>query len=221
MALTTYAELQTAVANWLNRDDLASRIPEFIELADAAIRREQRAVRRIYSVNVGGGVGITFSQQGQALPANILLVRAVWPMSGSNLATLKQTSFDKFRDLVHSNRGAAGVPTHFAILPAENPTIAGPRIFFWPVPSGSYQFDVLYVHDVGKLGAIGNPLFDLHPDLYLMGALVESAPFLKHDERVPLWLNRYDRVLASINGTVEEQQQGASNTAARIPVLGV
>ena len=33
MAITTYAELQAAAANWLVRADLTARIPEFIALA--------------------------------------------------------------------------------------------------------------------------------------------------------------------------------------------
>ena len=40
MAITTYSELQTAIANFLARDDLTSRIPEYIELAEARMSRE-------------------------------------------------------------------------------------------------------------------------------------------------------------------------------------
>jgi hypothetical protein len=39
MAIGTYSELQTAVANWLGRDDLTDRIPEFIDLAEARLSR--------------------------------------------------------------------------------------------------------------------------------------------------------------------------------------
>ena len=42
MAIGTYAELQTAVANWLDRDDLTDRIPEFIALAEAKMNRVLR-----------------------------------------------------------------------------------------------------------------------------------------------------------------------------------
>ena len=34
MAITTYSELKTSIANWLNRDDLTTQIPDFISLAE-------------------------------------------------------------------------------------------------------------------------------------------------------------------------------------------
>ena len=40
MAIGTYSELQTAIGNWLGRDDLTDRIPEFIDLAEARLSRE-------------------------------------------------------------------------------------------------------------------------------------------------------------------------------------
>ena len=42
MAIGTYAELQTAVANWLDRGDLTDRIKEFISLAEARMNRVLR-----------------------------------------------------------------------------------------------------------------------------------------------------------------------------------
>jgi hypothetical protein len=39
VSISTYTELQTAVANWLARDDLTARIPEFIALAEAKFNR--------------------------------------------------------------------------------------------------------------------------------------------------------------------------------------
>ena len=39
MAISNYTELNTAVANWLDRDDLTDRIPEFIALAEARFNR--------------------------------------------------------------------------------------------------------------------------------------------------------------------------------------
>jgi len=39
MAISTFAELKTAAANWLDRSDLTDRIPEFIALAEARFNR--------------------------------------------------------------------------------------------------------------------------------------------------------------------------------------
>ena len=43
MAITTYAELQTAIADWLNRADLDQKIPEFITLAESTLNDVLRA----------------------------------------------------------------------------------------------------------------------------------------------------------------------------------
>ena len=42
MSITTYAELKTAIADFLNRDDLSSVVDTFIDLAEARIQREIR-----------------------------------------------------------------------------------------------------------------------------------------------------------------------------------
>ena len=40
MAITTYATLQTAIANFLARSDLTAQIPDFITMAEARMNRE-------------------------------------------------------------------------------------------------------------------------------------------------------------------------------------
>src|SRR5210317_497856 len=40
MSIGTYAELKTAIANFLARDDLTDQIPNFIQLAEARMSRE-------------------------------------------------------------------------------------------------------------------------------------------------------------------------------------
>ena len=42
MALGTYAELKTALATWVNRSDLTSRMGDFVTLAEAEIRKDVR-----------------------------------------------------------------------------------------------------------------------------------------------------------------------------------
>ena len=66
MAISTKAELHTAVANWLNRSDLTSRIPEFIELAEAGFNRNLRT-RQMLSRST-----TTTSAQYISLPSDFL-----------------------------------------------------------------------------------------------------------------------------------------------------
>jgi len=40
MSISTYSELQTAIANFLARSDLTAQIPDFIKLAESRMSRE-------------------------------------------------------------------------------------------------------------------------------------------------------------------------------------
>jgi len=42
MAITTYAELQSAITDFLNRDDLTAVAPTFISMAEANLGRDIR-----------------------------------------------------------------------------------------------------------------------------------------------------------------------------------
>jgi hypothetical protein len=73
MAISNYTELKTAVANWLDRDDLTARIPEFIALAEARFNRVLR-IRAMESKQTASTVA---GQQNLALPARFVQMRNV------------------------------------------------------------------------------------------------------------------------------------------------
>ena len=73
MAISNYTELKTAVANWLDRDDLTDRIPEFIALAEARFNRVLR-IRAMESKQTASTVA---GQQNLALPARFVQMRNV------------------------------------------------------------------------------------------------------------------------------------------------
>ena len=51
MALTTFAELKASIADWLNRSDLTTVIPDFITLAEHQMEREVRHYKMIERSN--------------------------------------------------------------------------------------------------------------------------------------------------------------------------
>jgi hypothetical protein len=46
MAITTNAELESALAGWLDRSDLTARIPDFVTLCEARVNRKLRVRER-------------------------------------------------------------------------------------------------------------------------------------------------------------------------------
>ena len=82
MAIGTYSELQTAVANWLDRSDLSDRIPEFIILSEARINRLLR-VRLMETVKV---ISLISGSKRYPLPSDYLQLRTI-QYDASTIAT--------------------------------------------------------------------------------------------------------------------------------------
>ena len=66
MALVNYSDLKTSVADWLNRTDLTSTIPDFITLAEAGFNKEIRNRKMIKRATA------TIDSQYSAVPADWL-----------------------------------------------------------------------------------------------------------------------------------------------------
>jgi hypothetical protein len=73
MAISTFAELKTAIASWLNRTDLTATIPDFVALAEADIRRDVR-VQAMESVASGTLTGETLAHPTRYIEARRLTV---------------------------------------------------------------------------------------------------------------------------------------------------
>jgi len=71
-----------------------------------------------------------------------------------------------------------------------------------PTPDADYPFEILYYELPPLLdeSVQTNWITEYAPQLLLYGTLVEATPFLKNDERIPVWQNMYDRAAAMLNG---------------------
>lgn len=71
-----------------------------------------------------------------------------------------------------------------------------------PTPDEEYPFEVLYYELPPLLDDTTqtNWLSEYAPQLLLYGTLLEATPFLKNDERIPVWQQMYDRSAAMLNG---------------------
>jgi hypothetical protein len=79
-------------------------------------------------------------------------------------------------------------------------TIFGSEIELAPTPDAIYTVEMVYRVNVPALASNStNWLLTLAPDLYLYGALLESAPYMKEDERIQTWTAGFAVALEGLN----------------------
>jgi len=192
MTITNYGTLKTAIADTLNRQDLTSVIPQFVTLAQAQFNRKIRSHRQITRGS------LTIDAQFEALPADWLETIRI-TMDASPIRVLTQISMDdltRYRTAIDNTTDA---PVYFA----HN----GTDIELFPTPSTSYTGEITYYAKVTALSADAdtNWLLTNNPDVYLYGALVHTAPYLKDDARIALWAG----LLAQAMGEIEDETAAA------------
>lgn len=192
MTITNYGTLKTAIADTLNRDDLASVIPQFVSLAQAQFNRKIRSHRQITRGS------LTINTQFEALPADWLETIRI-TMDANPIRVLTQISMDdltRYRTAIDNTTDA---PVYFA----HN----GTDIELFPTPSTSYTGEITYYAKITALSADAdtNWLLTNHPDVYLYGSLVHTAPYLKDDARIALWAG----LLAQAMSEIEDETAAA------------
>lgn len=207
MAISTYAELQAALADWLNRADLTATIPNFIALAEAMINRDER-------LHGTGGVTrgtLEVSSQFTALPAGFLKFLSV-NVDGERehpLQRVTEYELDEIRDCQPS-----GTPRAYCVI--------GTDLEIAPVPSEAMDLEIAYQARIPALSvsAPTNWLLTSHPDIYLYATLMQTAPYLHEDERVAVWRGLYDGLCNDFERAEANKRYSASPLKKRNRSIG-
>lgn len=203
MSITTYAELQTAIADFLDRDDLASVIPTFISLAESQMQKEIRHHRMMRRSD-----GQIDSRYSPVPPTWLETIR--FHIVGSPSYRLELTSMDDMLELRSENGGTTGRPTHYAHV--------GENLEVYPTPDAEYETELLYYEKIPALSGsnTSNWLLEVAPEAYLYGALLQSAPYLKDDARVQVWASLYGGAVAATNREADRARFGGSGLRMRV-----
>ena len=69
-----------------------------------------------------------------------------------------------------------------------------------PTPDAAYNLEILYYEQPPLLGddLQTNWLTQYAPDVLLYATLLEATPFLKNDERMPMWQQNYDLIMQTL-----------------------
>lgn len=186
MDLTTYTGLKAAVASFLSRADLTDAIPGFITLAETQVRRrfgkmaaEGKSVpRRLYQRADG-----TFdaSEEFVAVPTRFVGPRTLI-LDATPIIELDYLTPETFTRTKKERVYASGDNPEFY-------TVIGGEFQILPIPATSFTAEINFLQMPAALSATvaSNWLLEDHPDIYLYGALLQSAPFLDHDSRLGTW----------------------------------
>ena len=177
MAISTKAELHTAVANWLNRSDLTSRIPEFITLAEASFNRTLRTKDMLTRATT------STDAQYVALPSDFQEMLNVELTSTDPPRRLIYATSDRSDDYRRQKSNKAGIPVHY--------TIEGLTLQLNPTPDINYTVQMNYYQDIPALSAKAdseaNWLLTAHPDCYLYSTLMHASPYLMDPQSAQMW----------------------------------
>ena len=203
MALTTYDELKTSIADFLNRDDLTSVIPDFITMAEAEMHRRIRHWRQEKRSTA------ELDTQYSAIPADFLEVIS-FHISSGDYRSLELISRAQMQDRRYRSGDASGKPAFYAITAGE--------IEVYPTPDGTYDAELYYYSRIPALSAsnTSNWVLEYFPDAYLYGSLVHSAPYLKDDPRLQTWAALSKNVIDGINIESESSKFGGSGRRMKI-----
>jgi len=201
MAIGTYAELKTAVANWLDRDDLTDRIPEFIALAEARLNR----VLRLRSMEAKYTANTVAAQRNLALPTGYIQMRN-FQVNSSPLTTLSYVTPEIYDRLWGGS--TSGTPKFYTILANE--------ISFGPTPATVMEVEMLFYKKFDNLSSstTTNWLIINAPDIYLYGSMLEAEPFIMNDERVPLWAQALQQGITDLQE--QDNKDRHSGSALRV-----
>lgn len=202
MTISTYGTLKSAIADFLNRDDLTAVIPTFISLAEAQMNRDIRHWRMEERAT------LTLSSQYTALPADWLQTTS---LSLDN-QRLEYVSRDNMLERAEQTSVYTGTPDSY--------TLTGGELEVYPRPSVSVDATLIYTQKIPTLsdGAPTNWVLTYFPEVYLYGSLLHSAPYLQDDARLQVWAPIYAASVTQVNA---DSLRSKAGTNMRLKIKGL
>ena len=201
MAISTYAELQTATKNWSKRSDLDAIIPDFIRLAELRVNRNLRIREmetRVRSDTVA-------NQEYYGLPDNYLQMRS-FKLNTSPLRDLEYLTPERM-DTVWAG-SQVGQPKAY--------TIVGDELRGAPSPDSAYTMEMLYWKKPTALSDANTTNFMLtaNPDALLYASLIELNSYTENDKGVLKWTQLFNESVNAVQ--TEDDRDRASGGALQV-----
>jgi hypothetical protein len=180
MAITTTAELKTALTNWLHNSTHSARYDEFIALAETRFNRNLRVK------GMEASLASTALSSGAITNPSAFLAWKELRYDGTPSYTLQPKPIEWIRN----QDTLATYPLYFAV--SDTQTICWPQ-------TGNVK-GTYYKSITSLTGTSTNWLLTSHPDLYLFACLEEAGLYTR-DPNTPLWAARAQALLDQLQSS--------------------
>jgi hypothetical protein len=189
-SVMTYDSLVENIQSYLERTDQATleKIPLFIMLAEQTIASE---IKFLGNINV--------VQSTMTISNPIIQKPARWhktvSMNVTVLGERRPVFLRKYEYLREywPDATETDVPRYYCDYNYDNWLVS-------PTPSEEFAFEVLYYERLQPLDSTNQTnWFTIYaPQALLYGSLLQAMPFLKNDERVPMWKAEYQAIIQTL-----------------------
>jgi hypothetical protein len=183
----TYDSLVLDIRSYLERTDAATldKIPTFIMLAEQVIATELKVLGNLT-------VATSTMTQGQATidkPARWRKTVSINVTVAGERRPVLLRKYEYLREYC-PDPTQEDVPEYYCDYDYTHWLVA-------PTPAAAYNYEVLYYERSQPLDESNqtNWFTQYAPQALLYGALLQAMPFLKNDERIPMWKAQYDQVM--------------------------
>ena len=189
-AVMTYDSLVDDISTYLERTDAATlaKIPTFIMLAEQVIASQIKFLGNL-----------TVQTSAMVASQNIVDKPARWHKTVSMNVTVAGQRYPvllrKYEYLREywPDPAETSVPKFYCDYDYTHWLVA-------PTPASAHNFEVLYYERIQPLDSSNQTnWFTIYaPQALLYGTLLQAMPFLKNDERTPLWQAQYDQIMQTL-----------------------
>ena len=189
-SVMTYDSLVENIQSYLERTDQATldKLPLFIMLAEQVIASQ---IKFLGNLTVQGSAMV----QG----ANVINKPARWHKTVSMNITVAGRRYPvllrKYEYLREywPDPAQESIPKFYCDYDYTHWMVA-------PTPDAAYDFEVLYYERIQPLDSSNQTnWFTIYaPQALLYGSLLQAMPFLKNDERTPMWQQQYDAIMQTL-----------------------
>lgn len=188
MAITTYAELKTAVAAWLDRSDLDDYMDDFIALGEAYLMHGGGGGEPLRVRDMESTATLSPTSNLYTLPSDFLSAKSVTALTSPRrpLEFISPAGADS----IYPDR-LAGYPNHYMIVGSS----------LTALPYTTSDVEIFYYKTIEGLSAsnTSNWLLVKNPDLYLRAVQMQAAEFIKDQQQAGIMMGLVDKYVSQLN----------------------